>query len=120
ERNELILASCLRIAQELEGFTDVSKSTISRPASKPSQENEIRTQHATIDRTGSVARFLRLAFRVNMDQLKLAAVIAREGEAPAEPLSDEELAEQDRQAAADAEELAQARHRSREWAQSNV
>src|SRR5438105_1336499 len=31
ERNELILASCLRIAQEMEGFTDVSKSTVRRP-----------------------------------------------------------------------------------------
>src|SRR6266571_2587472 len=31
ERNELILASCLRIAKEMEGFTELSKSTIRRP-----------------------------------------------------------------------------------------
>jgi hypothetical protein len=120
ERNELILASCLRIAQEMEGFTDVSKTTISRPISKPSQEREIRTQNSTIDQHGIAARFLRLAFRINMDQLKLAAQIAREGEAPAEPLSAEELAEETRQAAADAAELANARQRSREWAQSEI
>ena len=62
ERNELILASCLRIAQEMEGFTDVSKSTIRRPMDQPSKESEVRTEHATIDRSGTVARFLRLAF----------------------------------------------------------
>src|SRR5438876_8852017 len=71
ERNELILGSCLRIAQEMERFADVSKSTIRRPLNAPSQENEIVTQHASIDRTGVAARFLRLAYRINMDQLKL-------------------------------------------------
>ena len=35
----------------------------------------------------AAARFLRLAYRINMDQLKLAEVAVREGEAPAEPLS---------------------------------
>ncbi len=99
ERNELLLSSCLRIAKEMEGFTDVSKSTISRPFSSPSQEREVRTQHATIDRTGTVARFLRLAFRINMEQLKLAAVAEP---SPADPLTDDELAEQLSLAATDA------------------
>src|SRR5262245_17451286 len=40
ERNELILASCLRIAHEMESFTELSKSTISRPASDPTQETK--------------------------------------------------------------------------------
>ena len=123
ERNELILASCLRIAQEMEGFADVSKSTIHRPTSSPSKETEIRTEHARVDRSGVAARFLRLAYRINMDQLKLAALFAREGEAPAEPLSDEELAEEARLAAADAAELAAARRRADdqagEWARQN-
>src|SRR5436305_834554 len=35
ERNELILATCLRIAHELEGAIDVSRSTIRRPIDKP-------------------------------------------------------------------------------------
>src|SRR5262245_43698994 len=35
ERNELILTSCLRIAHEMEGSIDTSKSTICRPASRP-------------------------------------------------------------------------------------
>ncbi|HMC11885.1 MAG TPA: hypothetical protein VKH44_11365, partial [Pirellulaceae bacterium] len=120
ERNELILASCLRIAQEMEGFTGVSKSTITRPLGQPSRENEVRTQHATIDRSGIASRFLRLAFRINMEQLKLTAQIAKDGDAFPEPLSDDELAEEARQAAADAAELARARQRSREWAQSEV
>src|SRR5947207_12530935 len=77
ERNELILASCLRIAHEMEGFTGVSKSTITRPLGQPSRENEVRTQHATIDRSGIASRFLRLAFRINMEQLKLTAQIAK-------------------------------------------
>src|SRR5262249_53857839 len=58
ERNELILASCLRIANEMEGFIDTSKSTTCRPAHSPSQESEIRTEHACVDRTGMTARFL--------------------------------------------------------------
>src|SRR5207249_9742523 len=105
ERNELILASCLRIAGEMEGFIELSKSTIHRPASNPSNETEIRTESTMIDRSGVAARFLRLAYRINMDQLKLAALV----EPPAaEPLTDEELADEARQAAADAAEIAAA------------
>src|SRR5438876_2912842 len=89
ERNELIVASCLRIAQEMEGFTELSKSTISRPIDQPSRKSEVRTEDRTIDRHGVAARFLRLAWRINTDQLKLAELFARkgkvwEGEAPAE------------------------------------
>src|SRR6266850_671844 len=68
ERNELILASCLRIAGELEGSIDTSRSTIRRAASDPTQDIEVRTHHACIDRTGMVSRFLRLAHRINMEQ----------------------------------------------------
>jgi hypothetical protein len=110
ERNELILGSCLRIAGEIEGFTDVSRSTISRPASSPNRESEVRTQHTVIDRTGTVARFLRLAFRINMEQLKLAEL---DPPPPAPPLTDEELAADELQAAADAAEIAAARSRMR-------
>src|SRR5262245_26448565 len=110
ERNELIMASCLRIANEIEGFADVSKSTICRPLSSPGREQEVRTQHGTIDRTGTVARFLRLAFRINMEQLKLAE---QDEPPPALPLTDEELADEELQAAADAAEIAAARARIR-------
>jgi sigma-70-like protein len=72
ERNEWILTSALRIAGEMERSLDTSKSTITRAASSPSQESEIRTEHKVIDRSGIAARFLRLAHRINMDQLKLA------------------------------------------------
>src|SRR2546430_7025443 len=92
ERNELIVASCLRIAKEMGGFTELSKSTISRPIDRPSARSEVRTEGRTIDRHGVAARFLRLAWRINMDQLKLADLFAREGGAPAE-LTEEELAE---------------------------
>jgi hypothetical protein len=120
ERNERIIASCLRIAEEMEGFTDVSKTTISRPVNKPSQERAILTQHSTIDRHGIASRFLRLAHRINMDQLKLTAQIAKDGDIPLDPLTAKELAAEALQAAADAAELAQARQRSREWAESEV
>jgi len=108
ERNELILASCLRIAGDLEGSLDTSKSTITRHASDPERELEVRTHHACIDRTGMVSRFLRLAHRINMEQLKLAGL----AEPPAaEALSPEELAAEEAQAAADAAELAAARQK---------
>jgi len=109
ERNELILASCLRIAHEMEGFTELSKNTISRPVDRPSYEHEIRTEGRTIDRHGVAARFLRLAWRINMDQLKLTEQLAKLGDLPTEPLSDAELAAEAHQAALDAAELASAR-----------
>jgi hypothetical protein len=103
ERNELIIHSCLRIAHELEGSVDASRSTIRRPVSNPFAESEVRTEHFTLDRTGMTARFLRLAFRVNMEQLKLAEL--DHPPLPA-PLTAEEYAEEERQALADAAELA--------------
>src|SRR5206468_3357610 len=106
ERNELILASCLRIAKEMEGFTELSKSVISRPAHDPTEKRQIRTEGRTIDRHGVAARFLRLAWRINMEQLKLAELVDPPA---AEPLTDEELAEEIHQAALDAAELAAAR-----------
>jgi transposase-like protein len=108
ERNELILASCLRIAHEMEGFTELSKSTICRPVDSPSQKHQIRTEGRTIDRHGVAARFLRLAWRINMDQLKLTDLLAREDDALAEPLTEDELATEAHQAALDAAELAAA------------
>jgi hypothetical protein len=107
ERNEVILANCLRIANEMEGFTGVSKSTIRRPSHAPSRETEIRTEHSQIDRSGIAARFLRLAFQINMQQLKLAE---RDPAPAAEPLSAEEVARQAREAAADLAALASAEH----------
>jgi transposase len=106
ERNERILTSCLRIAHEIEGFIDTSRSTIRHEAHQPSKELEVRTQHTRIDRTGMVARFLRLAYRINMDQLKLAE---QAEPPPPPPLTDEELAQEELQAAADAAELAAGR-----------
>jgi len=109
ERNELIVDSCMRIAKELEGSIDASKSTILHHANDPTREIEVRTQHLSLDRTGQCSRFLRLAHRINMENLKLAAAI----EPPAaEPLSPEELALEQAQALADAAELAAARRRS--------
>ena len=95
------LATCLRIATEMEGFTDVSKSTIRR-GSSPSEEREVSTQHSVVDRSGIAARFLRLAFRINMEQLKLCEL---DPPPPADPLSDDELADELSDAAAAAAEL---------------
>jgi hypothetical protein len=89
ERNERILASCLRMAGDMEGFIDVSKSTIRRDGIV-GDGNEIRTVHSTLDRSGIASRFLRLAFRINMEQLKLTE---QEPLAPLPPLSENELEE---------------------------
>jgi transposase len=89
ERNERILRSCLRIASDVEGFVDTTKSTFHRDG-LAGDGNQIRTVHATLDRSGTAARFLRLAFRINMEQLKL---VEMEPLAPLPPLSAEELAE---------------------------
>jgi hypothetical protein len=119
ERNELMLASCLRIAGEMEGFTELSKSVTHYPTGQLSDGHKIRTEERVTDRHGVAARFLRLAYRINMDQLKLTDQIARESidqerEAPAEPLplSSEELAQELREAAEDAAEIAAARRRA--------
>jgi|GEM_PF-2972180 len=93
ERNERILRSCLRIATEVEGFVDVSKSTVHKDG-LAGAGNEIRTVHATLDRSGTAARFLRLAFRINMEQLEL---VEMEPLTPLPPLSADELAEMERE-----------------------
>jgi hypothetical protein len=117
ERNELILTTCLRIAGKLEDVVDSSRSTIRRPVSDPFAESEVRTEHFTLDRTGMAARFLRLAFKINLEQLKLAEL---EQPPLPEPLSGEELAEEERQALADAQEFAAARTRNAEAARRSV
>jgi len=105
ERNELILASALRIAGEMEGFVDVAKSTIRRPAAT-NKESEVRTENASVDRSGVAARFLRLAFRINMEQLKLAEM---EPLAPLPPLSADQIDDEERAAVAARQEIENAR-----------
>jgi len=90
ERNERIIASCLRIANDMEHQIDVSRTTITRNNLSPSQENEVKTYHETVDRSAKAARFLRLAWRINMDQLKLKE---REPLPPLDPLTEDEADE---------------------------
>jgi transposase len=71
ERNEWMLTSALRMAGEMERMSDTSKSTTKHYCSEPSRELEVRTENSIRDRTGMVCRYLRLAYRINMDQLKL-------------------------------------------------
>src|SRR5436309_516821 len=98
----------------MEGFTDLcQKKTTSYPLQSPNQQSVVRLENASIDRSGVAARFLRLAFRINMEQHKLVQL---DQPPPAEPLSAEEQAEEDRQLAADAQEFAEARRRSAERA----
>src|SRR5262245_32713937 len=105
DRNELILGSCLRIAQDMEGSLDGTRTTLAGPSIAHKQEDVVRTTHFTIDRTGTVCRFLRLAHRINMEQEKLVVRMAKDDVAPANPLTEEELAEEARQAALDAAEM---------------
>ena len=92
ERNEWILSSALRIAGEMENPIDISSSNIKHAARTTTKELEVRTQHAVLHRTGIAARFLRLAHRINMDQLKL---VEQEPLPDLEPLSIEDLAPND-------------------------
>ena len=105
ERNERILASCLRIAHEMEGFCDVSQSVTTYNHKDPTRQADVRTVHSVLDRHGIAARFLRLAHRINMEQLKLAEA---DQPPPARELTDEEFEAEEQQAAADAAEFAAA------------
>lgn len=108
ERNELIVSSCLRIAREMEGVVDVSQSTTQRSTLDPANHRDIRTIHSTRDRHGLVCRFLRLAQRTNMEQLKLAEQAELP---PLPPLTAEEIAAEVDAAEELREELAAARGR---------
>jgi hypothetical protein len=89
ERNEAMLTSCLRLAGEVERCKELSKSVTHYPQSYPTAETEVRNESWVLDRVGMAARFLRLAFRINMEQVKLAGV---EPPPLPEPLTEEELA----------------------------
>jgi hypothetical protein len=71
ERNEWIIASAMRIANEMEHLSDATKSTTTHYSSDPSREIEVKTENSIRDRTATVCRYLRLAHRVGMDQVKL-------------------------------------------------
>ena len=76
---------------------------ISSPGTKPDPTAEqISSSDVQLDSCGVASRFLRLAFRINMEQLKLT----KEEELPElPPLSAEELEEEELAAAAASEEL---------------
>jgi len=111
ERNEAMLASCLRLAGEVERCKELSKSVTHYPQSYPTSETEVRNESWVLDRVGMAARFLRLAFRINMEQVKLAGA---EPPPLPEPLTEEEVAEQEAQAAEERAEIAAVRQRSKQ------
>jgi hypothetical protein len=112
ERNELIVASALRIADRMEGVTESWKSVRTKPLRDFFKEGtEIRSEERSVDRHGVAARFLRLAFRVNMEQLKL---VEQDPPPLPEALSAKELAEEEQRDAVVAEDLAAAERRAEE------
>jgi hypothetical protein len=103
ERNELILGSALRIARAVEGTAELWKTVRTEPGDPYRRDKaSVKDETTMIDRTGVAARFLRLAFKVNMEQLALV-----EKDPPPLPgaLNAEEIAEEERQDAAVAEEF---------------
>jgi len=114
ERNEIFLASCARMAKEMEGFTEVSKETVSRSTLRPDNPEKFRTETASVDRSGVAARFIRLAFRINMEQLKLVSL---DPPPPALPLTADELAALDADARATAQEIEHSKNRADQQAQ---
>ena len=100
ERNELLLASCLRMAARMESNLNyVHKLTRQKTGS---DAETISSSDVQLDSCGVASRFLRLAFRINMEQLKLV----NEEELPElPPLSAEELEEEELAAEAASAEL---------------
>jgi hypothetical protein len=107
ERNELMLASCLRIAANMESFHCSSSTTKVEKGSQTTQST--RTQYDEIDCSGIAARFLRLGFRINMEQQKLTE---KDQLPDLPPLSAEEIAEQEELAAAASAEILAANNKS--------
>src|SRR4029078_1453572 len=103
ERNERILASCLRMAHEMEGFCDVSQSVTTYNHKDPTRQADVRTVHSVLDRHGIAARSPRVAHPANREQLKRAKM---DQPPPARELTDEEFEAEEQQAAADAAEFA--------------
>jgi hypothetical protein len=103
ERNELILGSALRIARAVEGTTELWKTVRTQPGDAyRTDKAAVRDETTAIDRTGVAARFLRLAFKVNMEQL---ALVEKDPPPLPEALNEEEIAAEERQDAAVAEEF---------------
>ena len=77
----------------MEGVTELHKSVRTKPQSEWYKEGtEIRSEERGVDRHGVAARFLRLAFRINMEQLKL---VEQDPPPMPEPLTAAELAEEE-------------------------
>jgi len=114
ERNELLLASCLRMASRMESTTNYVHTTTRRQ--DPATREKITLCDEQLDSCGVAARFLRLAFRINMEQLKL---VREEELPPLPPLSAEELHEEELGAAAAAAELAASLQQYREQFDEN-
>ena len=108
ERNERIIRNCLRLAGEMERCADVSNSVHKAPDGGLAGMREIHLVNKTIERSGMASRFMRLAFRAGMEQLEL---VEKEPAVMPAPLTDEEEAEQEAQAAADRAELQAVRQR---------
>jgi hypothetical protein len=89
ERNERIVASSLRLADELARSVDSSRTVITR--SDSSDDRQVRTELSVLDRTAMAARFLRLAQKVSMDNHRLTEM---EPLPELAPLAEEEVAEQ--------------------------
>jgi transposase len=84
ERNEWLLAGAMRLARDLEGFTDATQSTVRTRKDQPAAKDDVTTVYKSIDRSGEVCRFLRLAFRINMEQLRL---VEQDSAEPLKPLT---------------------------------
>jgi len=107
ERNELMLASCLRIANRMEGLH--YSTSMTREHGPGAAGETIRTHQQEVDCSGVAARFYRLALRLNQELLKLAE---KDQPPPPPPLSAEELQELEEQAAETTEELRRAHEKT--------
>ncbi len=71
ERNESIIASCMRLAGEMERMSDTTRSTTKHYCSEPSREIEVKTENSIRDNTAKAHRYLSLAHRVGKHQIEL-------------------------------------------------
>jgi hypothetical protein len=73
ERNEWVIATAMRLTNQLQLFHEETSRSFAGPNALPDPERQVKTQVRTVDRTALAARYLSLVHQVNMDQHRLCS-----------------------------------------------
>jgi ParB-like chromosome segregation protein Spo0J len=88
DQNDEVIRMCFRQVDELQYGKDYSTSRLHKPAGDPCAPMDVVTENGVRDYSGVIVRFLALAFRVNMQQLRISEMKPL---ADLPELSDEEI-----------------------------